>query len=89
MITADGKRPDGCTQIAFENGKKIVWDATCADTFASSNIAAASQVARSVAENAALRKTNKYSQLPGSEYHFVPVAVETSGSIGAAARDLI
>ena len=32
----DGKRPDGVTMIPWKNGRLLVWDATCPDTFAPS-----------------------------------------------------
>ena len=30
----DGKRPDGITLFPFSEGRALVWDATCSDTFA-------------------------------------------------------
>ena len=34
----DGRRPDGMTVFPFKNGKPLVWDATCSDTFATTNV---------------------------------------------------
>ena len=33
---ADGKRPDGITMVPWSNGRLLVWDTTCVDTFAPS-----------------------------------------------------
>ena len=35
---ADGKRPDGITMVPWSNGRLLVWDATCVDTFAPSHL---------------------------------------------------
>ena len=35
---ADGKRPDGITMVPWSNGRLLVWDATCVDTFATSHL---------------------------------------------------
>ena len=34
----DGKRPDGITMVPWSNGRLLVWDATCVDTFAPSHL---------------------------------------------------
>ena len=34
----DGKRPDGITVYSYSCGRCLIWDATCVNTFASSNI---------------------------------------------------
>ena len=36
-ISADGNRPDGITVIPWSEGKFLVWDATCVDTFCQSH----------------------------------------------------
>ena len=33
---ADGKHPDGITMVPWSNGRLLVWDATCLETFAPS-----------------------------------------------------
>ena len=36
LYRSDGKRPDGITIVPWKNGKLLVWDATCPDTYAPS-----------------------------------------------------
>ena len=42
LFCSDGKRPDGVTVIPWKNGRALVWDVTCADTFATSYVSLAS-----------------------------------------------
>ena len=85
---SDGKRPDGITLIPWENGKALIWDATCLDTFAPSHLEVAAREAGEVAEQAERAKCLKYSSLE-SKYHFVPVAIETSGVFGPKALSFL
>uniref|UniRef100_A0A8D9A2M9 Uncharacterized protein n=1 Tax=Cacopsylla melanoneura TaxID=428564 RepID=A0A8D9A2M9_9HEMI len=78
VMREDGRRPDGMSIIPWKNGKCMVWDATCTDTLAPSNIKLASKEAGSVAEMAASKKKNKYKNLV-DQYIFVPMAVESMG----------
>ena len=39
LCRSDGKHPDGVTIIPWDRGRALVWDATCHDTFAPTNIA--------------------------------------------------
>ena len=41
LCRSDGKRSDGLTIIPWKNGRSLVWDVTCHDTFAPSNLALA------------------------------------------------
>ena len=68
----DGKRP---------RGRCLIWDATCVNTLASSNLIRAALVAGSVADAAKVRKIAKYAEL-SRRFIFQPVAVETSGAVG-------
>ena len=77
----DGKRPDGITVYPYSHGRCLIWDATCVNTFASSNLIRAAVVAGSVADAAEVRKIAKYAEL-GRRFIFQPVAVETSGAMG-------
>ena len=45
----DGKRPDGITVYPYSHGRCHIWDATCVNTFASSNLIRAALAAGSVA----------------------------------------
>ena len=77
----DGKRPDGITVYLYSRGRCLIWDATCVNTFASSNIIRAALAAGSVADAAEVRKFAKYAEL-GRRFIFQPVAVETSFAMG-------
>ena len=73
----DGKRPDGITVYPYSRGRCLIWDATCVNTFASSNLIRAALAAGSVADVAEVRKIAEL----GRRFIFQPVAVETSGAI--------
>lgn len=45
LLPSDGKIPDGMTIIPWSCGRLLVWDATCCDTLAPSNIHAAMTMA--------------------------------------------
>ena len=77
----DGKRPDGMTVYPFRHGQNLLWDATCIDTFAQSNVTICAATVGLAAENAETRKKRKYGALM-DRYLFEPVAVETSGVCG-------
>ena len=77
----DGKRPDGITVYPYSRGRCLIWDTTCVNTFASSNLIRAALAARSVADAAGVRKIAKYAEL-GRRFIFQSVAVETSGAMG-------
>ena len=84
----DGKRPDGMSIIPWSSGRLLVWDATCSDTFAPMNINSAVCEPGAVAAQAERKKIAKYSSLDSS-YQFIPVAVETCGSLGPKAHELV
>ena len=77
----DDTRPDGLTLCPWASGKCLAWDFTCADTLAPSHLNTAVTGPGRVACEAEAKKRDKYSSLT-SLYHFVPVAVETLGSLG-------
>ena len=79
ICLSDGKRPDRATVISWKTGRVLVWDATCPNTFAPST-----REAGAVAAQAEQRKRMKYAELEAS-YHFVPVAIETTGVHGPEA----
>ena len=67
--------------VPWKNGKLLVWDVTCPDTFAPSYISSATSEAGAVAALAEERKKDIYAHLDPS-HSFTPVAVETSGVVG-------
>jgi len=73
------------TLIPWSNGKALVWDATCADTYASCHLNCSSIAPGSAANEAEIRKINKYKSMQ-NDYIFIPVGVETSGTIGKEAN---
>ena len=85
LCRSDGKRPDGVSIIPWSDGRCLVWDVTCHDTFAHSNIHLASSGTGLVANRAASLKCQVYAELQ-NKYNFIPIAVESSGSFG---RDAI
>ena len=81
----DGRRPDGMTVFPYSEGKALVWDATCINTYATSYLSAAAVAAGAAAKDAEERKVRKYSAL-ANRYIFQPVAFETSGACGPTTR---
>ena len=84
----DVKRPDGMTLTPWESGRPLLWDFTCSDTFAASNLTLAVTGPGVVAEASESLKCRKYASLVPT-YIFAPVGVETMGSWGLKARELI
>ena len=84
----DGKRPDGMTHFSFKNGKPLVWDFTCSDTVAASNLSTSVKGAGKTAEKAEDKKIGKYQHLQ-TEFHVVPIAVETFGAFGPNGLSLL
>ena len=78
----DGKRPDGITVFPYRNGKSLVWDCTCVDTFAETHLNDSAVDAGAAAGAAEYRKRQKYSAL-GNDYIFEPIAIETTGVYGS------
>ena len=77
----DGKRPDGLTLFPFANGRSLIWDATCVDTFSAAHINNSATQPGQAAAKAEKAKTDKYASL-SDRFLFQPVAVETSGVLG-------
>ena len=59
----DGKRPGGLSLVPCEAGKPLTWDVTVICPLADSYVAAAAREAGLAAEEAATRKTAKYSNI--------------------------
>jgi len=71
-----GLRSDGVTLVPWSKGRCLTWDVTVPDTLAVSHLDRTSISSGAAAEQAAVNKTTKYSNML-HDYHFVPVAVET------------
>ena len=65
-----------------------MWDATCPNTFALSDVMLATSEAGAVADRAEDRKRLKYADVLATR-HFVSVAVETSGVFGQGTKSFI
>src|SRR5450631_1253865 len=63
LCREDGKRPDGVSLIPWREGKPLLWDITCVDTFAKSHLSSSSSLAGSAATKAEERKRLKYHSL--------------------------
>ena len=85
---ADGKRPDGMTMVPWEQGKYLVWDATCVDTFCQSHCQRAATEPGGAAAHAEEDKAKMYAPLDSMNL-FKPVALETDGTIGPESRDFL
>ena len=88
LYRSEGKRPDGMSLAPWKNGKCLIWDATCPDTYAPSHMAVAAGGAGEVAEQAEQAKCLKYSALE-SKFYFVPIAIESSGVFGPKAYSFL
>jgi hypothetical protein len=66
----------------------MVRDATCVDTLCKNNLPSTSRTAGAAAEISEKKKKDLYSNLP-SQYLFCPFAVETLGSFGEEALQLV
>ena len=75
---SDENRPDRIIAYSYSGSHCLVWNATCVNTFASSNLIQAELATGSVTVE--VMKIAKYAEL-GRRFVFQPVAVETSGAI--------
>ena len=85
---SDGKKPDGITLVPWKNGKPMVWDFTCADTLAASYVRKNARKPGNAAQKREGDKRWLYRNLT-SNFHFVPICIETLGSIGEDGLKLI
>jgi len=88
LLRSDGKRPDGVTLIPWQSGRSLTWDVTVAHTTADSYLDNVASTAGGVAEMAADRKLEKYSELAKS-YFFQPISFETLGPINSSGHSFI
>ena len=88
LVGSDGRRQDGVTSFPFKGGKALARDATCIDSFSTSNLCSTILNPGSTSSADEDLKRRKYSQFV-ADFEFVPVAVETSGIIGSAECSLL
>jgi len=88
LLRSDGKRPDGLTLIPWQAGKSLTWDVTVSHPLADSYLSSSAQIPGGVAEQAARRKEDKYTELSRS-YLFQPISFETLGTVNSSAQSFI
>ena len=88
LLRGDGKRPDGCTSLAWKEGKCLAWDVTVPDTLANSYVGICSAEAGAAAERASLLKIKKYENITRTHL-FCPIAVETLGPINLQGQEFL
>ena len=80
LSRSDDNCPDGVMLVPWKSGRLLVWDATCPDTFASSNLPSTTREAGAVAAQAERSKQEEYAAL--NQCHiFTLVAIETAHPI--------
>jgi len=80
-LTNDGRRSNGLTLGPWYRGLSLVWDARVVDTFSQGHYKDSARQAGSAATKAEVTKCQRYHDLQ-SNYHFQPVAIETTGVYG-------
>src|SRR4029077_14342453 len=88
LSRSDAKRPDGVTLVPWFRGRCLLWDATCPDTLAPSQLQRSSTEAGTAALASEAKKVSKYA-LFAVVHEFVPVAIETLGTWAAAVLSCI
>ena len=81
LCRSNEKRPDGVLIIPWKDGKPIIWDAMCPDTYAPSHQDISGSEAGKVDEQA---KCSKYTLLQ-TKNTFASVGIETPGAFGPSA----
>ena len=76
------------TLFPYKHGRCLVWDVTCADTFAPTNIPHTSAEAGAAAAIAETRKRANYRDLD-DQYLFEPLSFETMGVYGPATLNTV
>ena len=79
LCLSNDSRPDGVTIIPWSQGRCLAWDATCHYTFAPTNLPLTCTGASLLANRAAQKKQELYSELVTS-YTFMSIALETTGA---------
>ena len=87
LSTEDGRRPD--LHIVIPN-RSILVDVVCSHPLAPSHLSAASNRRLATANQAGLRKINKYKSVAATQQaHFLPFSVETTGGMTEDAEELV
>ena len=90
LLNNDRKKADGATLFAWCRGHQLVCDLTSPDTLAPSYLARSASVAGAAAARAEQLKRSKYSDLAkADDIQFVPIAIDSLGSWGVEASELI
>ena len=84
----DSKRPDGVTHVPWDKGKCLVWDYSCVNTLAATNLAGSLKAAGTAATEAEKRKSAKYRELEG-QFVVQPILMESLGTWGPSTRKFI
>ena len=87
IYRSDGKRPDGMSIVPWKSGKLLVWDVTCADTCTLVHLDHKLQTRCRCCPRRG-EEVLKI-QSPQLKPHFLPVSIETSGSLGLKTRDFL
>ena len=82
LFRADGKHPDEVTMVTWSNGRFLVKDATCVETFCDSYKPTTAREAGEVTALAGSEKAKKYAHLDYAYPLLQPVALETCGTVG-------
>jgi hypothetical protein len=84
----NGKKPDGVTILPWKEGKRLIWDVTCSDSFAPTYRRCALSGSGEVARAAEIRKFDEYKGLM-PKYMVQPIAFETLGAYGPSTMAFI
>ena len=88
----DWSRPDGITDFPFSGSRSLVWDCTCANTFAGVHLNISTLEADKAANTVEVRKCRKYTTF-AEAHQFEPIAVQTmwvfGGSTGVILRAIV
>ena len=86
LSSTNGLRPDGITLLPFHRGRALVWDVTLPHPLTTTHLK--NFTPAETARVAEAQKNTKYEEFRRS-YHFMPVAIETTGGYGPQATQLI
>jgi len=87
-LAVAGKRPDSMTLVPWKRGRSLLWDFTCADIVAISNVTHSSLKTGGAATRREADKNWKYSNSL-AQFIFVALAIESSGTWDTAGLNFI